>query len=280
MDFETQLSGLNELLSVIYGEETQLEPLLRELGFEQSQVAQLRGHPLEAVVDQFLETIHKRLTSESGKDTYYQILSRRYGLDGEPPDTLDAISQKRNDNPEYLRQLFQEIIKRCQSKTAQADFKKGLQQIAIAQLGKSAERPSREHVTEKLKRLTDLRAAADVTRLDHEAKRAEILKQVQAELDALEAEYKPLLESVDENISKLETEIKTDVLLYGESVHGGTFRAVYTKGRTSWDNSGIEKYAELHPDVLQFRKQGPPSVSLTDRRRKRLAKWIFRTISS
>jgi hypothetical protein len=262
MDFKTQLSGLNELLAIIYGNETQLEPLLRELGFEQTQVEQLRGQPLEAVVDQFLEMIHKRLTSESGKDTYYQILSRRYGLDGEPPDSLDAISQARSDNPEYLRQLFQEIIKRCQSKTAQADFKKGLQQIAIAQLGKSSERPTREHVSEKLKRLTDLRTAADATRLDYEAKHAEIIKKVQAEMDSLEAEYKPLLDSVDENISKLETEIKTDVLLYGESVNGGRFRAVYTKGRTSWDNQGIEKYAELHPDVLLFRKQGPPSVSL------------------
>jgi len=91
-----------------------------------------------------------------------------------------------------------------------------------------------------------------VTRLDYDAKRAEILKQVQAELDALDAEYVPLLESVDENIALLETKIKTDVLLHGESVQGGTFRAVYTKGRTSWDSNGIEKYAELHPDVLLF----------------------------
>jgi len=262
MDFKTQLSGFNELLSVIYGNEAQLGTLLRDLGFEEAQVEQLSDRYLEAVVDQFLEMIHKRLTSESGKDTYYQILSRRYGLDGEAPDTLDVISQKRNDSPEFLHQLLQEILKRCQSKTAQADFKKGLYHIAIVQLGKTAERPTREHVTEKLERLTNLRGAADVTRLDYDAKRAEILKQVQAELDALDAEYVPLLESVDENIALLETKIKTDVLLHGESVQGGTFRAVYTKGRTSWDSNGIEKYAELHPDVLLFRKQGPPSVSL------------------
>ena len=262
MDFKTQLSGLNELLSAIYGSGVQIDTLLRDLGFEQAQVDQLRDRHLEAVVDQFLEMIHKRLTSESGKDAYYQILSRRYGLDGELPDSLEDLSEKRNDSPGYLRQVFQEILKRCQGKTAQADFKKGLQRIAIAQLGKSTERPTREHVSEKLERLSNLRAAADVTRLDYEAKRAEILKQVQAELGALEAEYEPLLESVDTNIAQLETEIKTDVLLHGESVQGGTYRAVYTKGRTSWDNSGIEKYAEHHPDVLQYRKQGPPSVSL------------------
>lgn len=261
MEFKTQLSGLNELLSIIYGDGTELETLLRDLGFEQAQVEQVNPH-LEAVVDQFLGLIHKRLTSESGKDTYYQILSRRYGLDGEPPASLEAISQQRNDNPAYLRQLFQEILKRIQSKTAQADLRKGLQQIVVAQLGKTAERPTREHVTEKLERLSNLRAASDVTRLDYESKRKEILKQVQAELDTLEAEYKPLLESVDGNIASLETEIKTEVLLYGESIQGGTFRAVYTKGRTAWDNNAIEKYAELHPEILRFRKQGPPSVAL------------------
>jgi hypothetical protein len=262
MDLKIQLSGLNALLSVIYGNETQLGSLLREVGFEQAQVDQLRDRQLEAVVDQFLGIIHKRLTSESGKDTYYQILSRRYGLDGELPESLEDISLKRNDSPEYLYQLFQEIIERCQSKTAQADFKKSLQQIAITQLGNTGERPTREHVAEKLKRLSNLRAAEDVTRLDYEAKRAEVLKQVQAELDALKAEYEPLLESVKQNLELLETEIKTDVLLHGESVQGGTYRAVYTKGRTSWDNKGIEKYAELHPDVLLYRKQGPPAVSL------------------
>ena len=262
MDFKIQLTGMNELLTIIYGNEPELGTLLRELGFEQGQIAQLLDRHLEIVVDQFLVMIHKRLTSESGKDTYYQILSRHYGLDGELPDSLEAISQKRNDSPEYLRRLFQEILQRCQSKTAQAEFKKGLQHIAIAQLEKMAERPTRAHVTEKLERLSNLRAAADVTRLDYDAKRAGILQQVQVELDALEAEYEPLLESVDQNIALLETEIKTEVLLRGESVQGGTFRAVYTKGRTSWDNKGIEKYAELHPDVLLYRKEGSPSVSL------------------
>ncbi|HRJ76208.1 MAG TPA: hypothetical protein PLX90_09430, partial [Anaerolineales bacterium] len=73
---------------------------------------------------------------------------------------------------------------------------------------------------------------------------------------------KPLLESADENISTLETEIKTDVLLHGESVTGGMYRATFTKGRVSWDNEGIEKYANSHPEVMQFRKQGQPIVTL------------------
>jgi len=262
MDFKTQLKGLNELLSVIYGDEMDLNTLLSELGFEQTQTGQLRDAHLESIVGQFLEVIHKRLTSDTGKDTYYQILSRRYGLDGEPREQLSAIAVKHGFSPEYLRNLFEEIIQRCKSKTWQVELKKNLKYIVVDQFGKMNERPVREHVAAKLERLSNLRGAADVARLNYEAKRAEILKQIQAELDALDSEYRPVLESVEENIATLENEIKTDVLMYGESISGGSYRASYTQGRVSWDNDGMAKYAASHPDVLQFRKQGQPIVSL------------------
>lgn len=262
MDIKTRLSGLNELLAVIYGNDMHLSILLRELGFEQSQISQLQDGHLESVVNQFLELIHKRLTSDAGKDTYYQILSRRYGLDGQPPMQLSAIAEIHGYSPEYLRSLFGEIMQRCQSKTWQSELKKSLKYIVITQLAKMNERPRREHVAEKLELLTNLRGAADVARLNYEAKRAEILEQIQAELDALDAEYKPVLEAAQENIAALENEIKTDVLLYGESISGGMYRASYTQGRVSWDNGGMAKYAASHPEVLQFRKQGQPIVSL------------------
>ena len=262
MDSKIQLAGLNELLSVIYGEETRLSTLLAELGFEPAQIEQLKDQHLESVVNQFLEVIHKRLTSDAGKDTYYQILSRRYGLDGEPHEQLSTIAEKHSFSREYIRQLFEEITQRSQSKTWQKELRTSLKHIAVAELGSMDERPTKEHVASKLERLSSLRGAVDLARLDYESKRAEILKQVQAELDALDMEYKPILEATEENIAALENEIKTDVLLYGESVTGGSYRASFTKGRVSWDNEGISKYAEAHPDVLQFRKQGQPIVVL------------------
>jgi DNA-directed RNA polymerase sigma subunit (sigma70/sigma32) len=262
MDPKLQLTGLNEFLAIVYGNEMQLTALLRDLGFEKSQIEQMRDQHLEPVVHQFLEVIHKRLTNDAGKDTYYQILSRRYGLDGEPREQLSAIAPKYNFSAEHLRQLFEEIVQRCQSKTWQTELRKSLKHIVVAQLGKLNERPAPEHVTEKLERLTNLRGAAEVARLNYEAKRTEILKQVQAELDALDIEYKPVLEAADENIATLENEIKTDVLLYGESISGGMYRASYMQGRVSWDSAGMAKYAASHPDVLQFRKQGQPIVSL------------------
>jgi DNA-binding Lrp family transcriptional regulator len=262
MDVKTRLSGLEELLGIIYEKDTSLSTLLGELGFERFQIERFQNGHLESVVDRFLEVIHKRLTSDSGKDTYYQILSRRYGLDGEPPQQLSVIAEKYGYSPEYLRQLFEEIIQRCKSKTWQAELKKSLKYIAINQLGAVHGRPARDYVAEKLERLSNLRNAAEFTRLDYETKRMQILKQVQKELDALDSEYKPVMERAEENIAALENEIKTDVLLHGESVSGGMYRATYTQGRVSWDNDGITKYAASHPEVLQFRKQGQPIVSL------------------
>jgi hypothetical protein len=124
------------------------------------------------------------------------------------------------------------------------------------------DRPSRDHVAEKLERLSSLRNAIEFTRLDYETKRTNLLRQIQSELDALDAEYQPALEAAGDNIAALENEIKTDVLLHGESVSGGMYRATYTHGRVSWDNEGMANYATLHPDVLQFRKQSQPIVLL------------------
>lgn len=262
MDFKIQLTGLNELLSIIYGDENNLSSLLHELGFEESQIEAIQDKHLEDVVNHFLEVIHKRLTNNAGKDTYYQILVRRYGLDGEPTEQLSSIAPKHNYTPEHLRQTFEEIIARVKTKTWQAELKKSLKQIVIQKLGELNQKPALENIVDKLKRLENLKGASDVARLDYESKRTEILKQIQSQLDALDSEYMPLLESAEENISTLENEIKTDVLLHGESVTGGMYRATFTKGRVSWDSEGIEKYATSHPEVMRFRKQGQPIVTL------------------
>jgi len=114
----------------------------------------------------------------------------------------------------------------------------------------------------KLEELAEVRAAAEVTRLDYEAKRAEILKAIQAELEALAAEYEPVLASAHERVANLEAEVKSDVMTYGGSVKGSQMHAVYTRGRISWDNKGLDGYAVGHPEILTFRKEGEPSISL------------------
>jgi len=119
-----------------------------------------------------------------------------------------------------------------------------------------------ETIIAKLEELAELRAARTLTRLDYEQRRAEILKAVQAELDAVEAEYAPLFETADERVAALEAEIKEAVAEAGQSVKHGGIQAVYTRGRTTWDTRGLTRYAEPHPEINDYRREGKPSVSI------------------
>jgi len=261
MDIKTQLKGLDDFLTAIHGEETALSGLLGSLGFEAAQVDGLRAQHMQAIAEQFIEVVRKRLTWED-RDLYFRLLVRRFGLDGEPASALEAAAGALGVDPAYAAHVESEALLRCRYKTALQDFKKELHRIALSELSRSGERPAKEHILDQLNRLTDLRAAVDLTRLDYESKRAGILKQVQAELDAIQAEYEPLLEAAEANAAALESEIKNGVLLRGESVRNEHFQATYVKGRVSWDNTGISEYARAHPELMQFRKEGQPSVSL------------------
>jgi hypothetical protein len=40
--------------------------------------------------------------------------------------------------------------------------------------------------------------------------------------------------------------------------------AVYANGRVTWDNKGLQAYAEWHPEVDKYKKVGEPSVSIRE----------------
>lgn len=262
MDFEIQRKGVDSLLTAVYGTEASLPGILHELGFEQARIDRLEKFLLQALLSGFVESFKKRMTGPAGQDDWFQVVRQRYGLDGNTPRTLDEIAQGRGMDREELAQLWGTILDHCRGRGMQENLKKDLKQLAVEQLAQAGERPDREHVGSLLERLGNLHEAEDAARLDYEARRQEILKKVQSELDALQVEYQPILDSVQENIEELENEIRTEVLMHGESVSGGAYRAIYTKGRVSWDSKGMEKYAQRHPEVLEFRKEGAPVVML------------------
>jgi len=261
MNMTIRLDGLGRFLTAIYGDKTDLPGMLDGLGFEPEQARRLREECLPAVAEQFVEAVRKKLTS-GDKDLWFRLLSRRYGLDGEPPMSLDEAARSLEVDAGYASQAQSDALQKCRYKKTQENLKRELHRIALGELSKGRGRPEKQQVVNKLKRLADLHAAVDLTRMDYEAKRAEVLKKVQTELDALESEYQPLLDAAQENASALETEIKNDVLLGGASVRTDLYQAIYVKGRVSWDTDGIDRYARAHPEVLQFRKEGQPSVTL------------------
>ncbi len=119
-------------------------------------------------------------------------------------------------------------------------------------------------VNEKLDQLANFQAEKDVLQLQKQELIDEILTaEIKARLDEIEAEFAPRVAAVEENIAALEAEIKADVLKNGETIRGTFLRAVWNRGRVSWDTKSMDEYALYHPEVIRFRKQGQPYVSIT-----------------
>jgi len=114
----------------------------------------------------------------------------------------------------------------------------------------------------KIDALADARDRIMATRLEWEALRDRIMEPIKKELADLDAEFTPRLEAAQEQAATLENEVRADVLTAGASVKGSRLHVIWQKGRVSWDGKSLDGYAAAHPEVLRFRKEGEPSVSI------------------
>lgn len=120
-----------------------------------------------------------------------------------------------------------------------------------------------ETISEKLDRLAEFQAQKDLLAIDKQTLIDQVLTaEIKARLAEIEDEFTGRAEAVDANIGALEVEIKEDVLKHGATVRGAYFLAVWNKGRVAWDDRSLSNYAHAHPEVLEFRKQGEPSISI------------------
>lgn len=85
--------------------------------------------------------------------------------------------------------------------------------------------------------------------------------EIKEQLAAVDAEFSSRQTTISERISQLEGEIETQVIAQGVTSKGTRLQAVYNKGRVSWDNKALDGYAVAHPELLNLRKVGLPSVS-------------------
>jgi hypothetical protein len=86
--------------------------------------------------------------------------------------------------------------------------------------------------------------------------------EIKDKLAEIDAEFAQKSESIQAKKTELEAEIKAEVLEAGRSVKGTYHSFVWSKPRVSWDDKGLSGYALHHPEILQFRKVGNPSVSV------------------
>ena len=75
-----------------------------------------------------------------------------------------------------------------------------------------------------------------------------------AEWSRIESEFGLTLKEVEESI-------KCDVVASGASFKANGWECRYRKGSITWDSKGLEGYAKLAPEVLEFRKEGKASAA-------------------
>lgn len=109
-----------------------------------------------------------------------------------------------------------------------------------------------------------LRARAERLAVEKEyrAARAAILERVRAELEALDVRFADRIDRTIKTEQRAEEEARRRVLEAGQSIKVAGVQAVYTPGRVSWDNEGLEAYAQRHPEVQAYRRVGQPYVTL------------------
>ena len=89
-----------------------------------------------------------------------------------------------------------------------------------------------------------------------------ITPEIKAQLENIDREIDPIIEQFNTRAAELADLIKAEVIAAGETISGEHHQAVYSKPRVSWDSKGLEGYAVAHPEILVFRSEGNPSVSL------------------
>jgi len=117
-------------------------------------------------------------------------------------------------------------------------------------------------IVKELDRLADLKDELAARHAAKDLARKEVLVKVQTELDTLDFAYADPIAALLSEADTLEAEIKDAVLTLGKSVKATRLQMAWAKGRVSWDTKGIEGLAKVYPVLLDFRKEGPPSVSL------------------
>lgn len=134
-----QIVGLNEFLTAIYKSETKLSDLLENCGFNSEQISLIRSKYLEDFTISFVEKLKTRITEFSDGERSQTILFRRYGIDGNPPGTLQSIGELLGISRERIRQLEKKALRLCRHKKNLQNFESDLRESARTYLGETNE---------------------------------------------------------------------------------------------------------------------------------------------
>ncbi len=168
---------------------------------------------------------------------------------------MDAISPERAcDDSENWKVLQKQILfkQRQELKKIKEDVE-----------GKNKQENSfeKEITIQEIDDLDELESQLQALELQKKAQIEQILTpEMQAKLDAIELDFAASVRKIKENIETSKKIIKKDVLQIGSTVKATNLQVVFNKGRVTWDSKSLDKYAELHPEIKEYRREGKPSI--------------------
>lgn len=129
MKLKNQAEHINLFLSEVYKTPTRLSNILLNQGFSADQLNELRSKHLHQVFKVFLSLIKEGLITQSTIDNrLFIVMIRRFGLDGEPIDTLENIGITFGISRERVRQLERKGLIRLRNSKRRARFEEELKQ--------------------------------------------------------------------------------------------------------------------------------------------------------
>ena len=118
-------------------------------------------------------------------------------------------------------------------------------------------------IVKKLDELASYQAQVDALALQkRELLEAAMPAEVKQRMAEIEAEFSGKAETAQENIATLTAEIKEAVKAEGKSIKGTILQAVYNKGKVTWETKGLDGLIVAVPQLVQFRKEGEPFVTI------------------
>jgi hypothetical protein len=118
---------MNAFLTILYKQETRLSNLLAKFNFDPQQIDSIRTQYLERLVCACISFIRECIISGRDGERLYHIVSRRFGFDGQPADSLQRLGDCYGISRERVRQLEQRAVRKCRSKTMLQRYETHLQ---------------------------------------------------------------------------------------------------------------------------------------------------------
>ncbi len=119
-----------------------------------------------------------------------------------------------------------------------------------------------EEVSQTFQSLCGAKSQAALLEAEYLAARQQVLDTIREQLDAVDRAFAEQIQTATDRAAAAESAVRELVLTLRRSIAIAGVRASYHAGRVSWDDAKLSEYAQVHPELFEFRKVGKPWVAL------------------